>query len=277
MESKEKLRRLEHLLDRANNANFSYQDTNFLNWKNEVERNLEKIYGRESTEFFYFSKLRFCYTVARMSGGDDSSSHRQCFDKDYSLLKKSLIEYIDEIKNYEVSRENIFNKNVDTMNKKIFISHATKDETLVEEIIELIESIGVESEKIFCSSFEGYGIPLGENFLEQIKQELSSEVLVLFVLTQNFYESKICLCEMGAAWALSKNHVPIVVPPLNYIDIQAVIPLTQGLLINDSSKLNSFKDKLENDFRIESKLTFSAWERKRDRFIRDINTHLSDV
>jgi hypothetical protein len=277
MESTEKLRRLENLLDRANNANFSYQDTNFLNWKNEVERNLEKIYGRESTEFFHFSKLRFCYTVARMSGGDYSSSHRQCFDKDYSLLKKSLIEYIDEIKNYEVSRENIFNKNVDTMNKKIFISHATKDKTLIEEIIELIESIGVESEKIFCSSFEGYGIPLGENFLERIKQELSSEVLVLFVLTQNFYESKICLCEMGAAWALSKNHVPIVVPPLNYIDIQAVIPLTQGLLINDSSKLNSFKDKLENDFRIESKLTFSAWERKRDRFIRDINTHLSDV
>ena len=120
---------------------------------------------------------------------------------------------------YFLKHHHIFNKNVDTMNKKIFISHATKDKTLVEEIIELIESIGVESEKIFCSSFEGYGIPLGENFLEQIKQELSSEVLVLFVLTQNFYESKICLCEMGAAWALSKNHVPIVVPPLNYIDM----------------------------------------------------------
>lgn len=82
---------------------------------------------------------------------------------------------------------------------------------------------------------------------------------------------------MGAAWALSKDHIPIVVPPLTYSDIQAVIPLTQGLVINDAAKLNSFKDKLENDFEIETRLSFSTWERKRDRFIRDIDTHLGDV
>lgn len=158
---------------------------------------------------------------------------------------------------------------------KIFISHATKDKVIIEEIIELLEAIGVDSEQIFCSSFEGYGIPLGENFLDQIKKELSSEVLVLFVLTENFYESKICLCEMGAAWALSKQHIPIVVPPLNYSDIQCVIPLTQGLLINDISKLNSFKERIEQLFNLNNKLSFSTWERKRERFIRDVETNLS--
>ena len=115
--------------------------------------------------------------------------------------------------------------------KKIFISHATKDKEIVEELIDLLETIGISSTQIFCSSFEGYGIPLGGNFLDTIKEELSAEVLVLFVITNNFYDSKVCLCEMGAAWALSKEHIPIVVPPLSYSDIQAVIPLTQGLLI----------------------------------------------
>ncbi len=154
--------------------------------------------------------------------------------------------------------------------KKIFISHAKKDKEIIEELIDLLESIGVNSTQIFCSSFEGYGIPLGDNFLDKIKQELSSEVLVLFVITNNFYESKVCLCEMGAAWALSKGHIPIVVPPLSYSDIQGVIPLTQGLLVNDVSKLNSLKEKLEQDFGLQQ-INLNSWERKRDKYIRNIN------
>ncbi|WP_234856393.1 toll/interleukin-1 receptor domain-containing protein [Acinetobacter junii] len=154
--------------------------------------------------------------------------------------------------------------------RKIFISHATKDKEIVEEIIDLLEMIGINPTQIFCSSFEGYGIPLGNNFLDTIKEELSAEVLVLFVLTKNFYESKVCLCEMGAAWALSKAHIPIVVPPLSYSDIQGVIPLTQGLLINDIPKLNSLKEKLEKDFSIEQNIALNNWERKRDRFLANI-------
>lgn len=154
--------------------------------------------------------------------------------------------------------------------KKIFISHASKDKNLVGELIDLLENIGLDSHQIFCSSFEGHGIPLGEDFLETIKKELSAEVVVLFLITNNFYESKACLCEMGAAWALSKGHIPIVVPPLTYTDIQGVIPLTQGMLINDVPKLNSLKEKLEKDFELQQ-MNLNSWERKRERFIGNIN------
>ena len=150
-----------------------------------------------------------------------------------NAIKEELDENLDE--NIEEKNEKALltvECNSRILNK-IFISHATKDKLIVEELIEILESMGIDSTQIFCSSFEGYGIPLGANFLDQIKQELSSDVLVLFVLTENFYDSKICLCEMGAAWALSKQHIPIVVPPLSYQDIQGVIPLTQGLMIND--------------------------------------------
>jgi hypothetical protein len=158
--------------------------------------------------------------------------------------------------------------------KKIFISHATADKEIVELFIDLLEDIGLKSNQIFCSSFEGYGIPLGEDFLDRIKQELSSDVIVLFIITNNFYESKVCLCEMGAAWALSKGHIPIVVPPLSYSDIKGVIPMTQGLLINDLSKLNSLKDKLEQDFKIEEKIGANIWERKRKKFIESLDKYI---
>lgn len=158
--------------------------------------------------------------------------------------------------------------------KKIFISHATADKEIVELLIDLLEDIGLKSNQIFCSSFEGYGIPLGENFLDRIKHELASDVMVLFMITNNFYESKVCLCEMGAAWALSKGHIPIVVPPLSYSDIQGVIPLTQGLLINDVPKLNSLKEKLELDFEIQGKISANIWERKRKKFVESLNKYI---
>ncbi|MBO3657849.1 toll/interleukin-1 receptor domain-containing protein [Acinetobacter haemolyticus] len=158
--------------------------------------------------------------------------------------------------------------------KKIFISHATADKEIVELFIDLLEDIGLKSNQIFCSSFEGYGIPLGEDFLDRIKQELSSDVIVLFIITNNFYQSKVCLCEMGAAWALSKGHIPIVVPPLSYSDIKGVIPMTQGLLINDLPKLNSLKDKLEQDFKIEEKVGANIWERKRKKFIESLDKYI---
>ena len=71
----------------------------------------------------------------------------------------------------------------------------------------------------------------------------------------------------GAAWALSKGHIPIVVPPFSYSDIEGVIPKTQGMLINELPKLNSLKEKLEKDFGLQQ-LNLNSWERKRDVSVR---------
>lgn len=183
-------------------------------------------------------------------------------------LKRNIT--INKVKNEDEITVNSQN----TLSKKIFISHATADKEIVELLIDLLEDIGLKSNQIFCSSFEGYGIPLGEDFLDRIKKELSSDVVVLFVITNNFYEIKVCLCEMGAAWALSKGHIPIVIPPLSYSDIKGVIPLTQGLLINDVSKLNSLKDKLEQDFKVQKNISANIWERKRKKFIENLDKYI---
>lgn len=184
-------------------------------------------------------------------------------------LKRSTT--IDKVK--VDNKANLLNSQ-NNLSKKIFISHATADKEIVELLIDVLEDIGLKSNQIFCSSFEGYGIPLGDDFLNRIKHELASDVLVLFIITNNFYKSKVCLCEMGAAWALSKGHIPIVVPPLSYSDIQGVIPLTQGLVINDFHKLNSLKEKLEVDFKIQEKISANIWERKRKKFVESLNKYI---
>jgi len=152
-------------------------------------------------------------------------------------------------------RKPAIKNNQDKMNKekKLFISHSSKDSLYVEQLIDIIENIGVPSDNIFCSSFEGYGIQLGEDFLARLKKELNNNVLVVFVLSNNFYSSPISLCEMGATWMQTSEHLPILIPPFDFENVKGVIPSTQGMKINDKNKLNSFKEKLEDFFSIESR------------------------
>ncbi|RUT43434.1 toll/interleukin-1 receptor domain-containing protein [Paenibacillus anaericanus] len=158
--------------------------------------------------------------------------------------------------------------------KKIFISHSSKDSEYILPIIDLLEGIGVTSEEIFCTSYEPYGIPLGENFLERIKAELNENVLVLFVWSSNFFDSPVSLCELGATWVRSSKHIPILIPPFDFKDVQGVLPLSQGFKINVSEKINSFKTKILEFFGLKE-LDTNIWERKRNNFLAQINELLN--
>ncbi|NBA89177.1 TIR domain-containing protein [Emticicia sp. CRIBPO] len=157
---------------------------------------------------------------------------------------------------------------------KIFISHSSLDRKIVEQIIDTLEAIGVPSDKIFCSSFEGYGVKLGSDFLETIKKELNNNVLVLFVLSTNFYASTISICEMGATWVKTNNHIPILIPPFEYVDVKGVIPTTHGMKINEKDKFNSLKEKVETLLQLPSVIP-NVWERKRDKILKEINLILA--
>jgi len=159
--------------------------------------------------------------------------------------------------------------------KKIFISHSTKDKIFVEYLTDLLESMGVPAAKIFCTSLEGYGVPLGDNFLERIKEELNEEVLVLFVMSENFYNSPACLCEMGAAWIKSRTHIPILIPPFDFCDIKGMVLHTQGLKINDKSKLNLLCSTVRELFHING-FDFNIWERKRDNFLNKVDKEINN-
>ena len=269
-----KMQLLEKLLEKATEIKKeSSSDPDFKIWKNLVERTLMKIFGDDSFEVNEFRKLKFFYSpVVSFLGEDHTSEHLRCFRRDFDTSKKLISSYLEEFREeamIESKDEKIPKKLVSTINK-VFISHSSADKAYVEEIIDLIETIGLNCSQIFCSSFDGYGIDLGENFLERIKDELDEDILVLFVLSENFYKSPVCLCEMGATWIRTNEHIPILIPPFDFKDIQGVIPLTQGFKINDSLKLNLFKEKIEKLFTL-TPIDNSVWERKRDRSLARLN------
>lgn len=279
IETSEKIRLLNKLLKKSEEVTVEdSDDPTFKGWKNLVERTFINVFGKDSMEFEHFSDLRFFYQIMVSFGYEDNrADHLRCFREDFKMLITSIKQYIEELEEQQGSLPAQSEKNTENSISKVFISHASKDSEVVEEMIEILETVGLDSNQIFCTSFEGYGIGLGENFLDSIQDELSSDSLVIFMLSKNFYESPVCLCEMGATWVLAKQHIPVLVPPLDYSDVQGVIPLTQGFKINEPLKLNLFKEKIEEFFSIKKPMSMSTWERKRDRIVSRIEKSIGGI
>lgn len=166
IDSAEKIRLLKKLLEKSSTVTVeNSDDQNFKSWKNLVERTFIKVFGKDSTEFGYFSQLLFHYrVVVAFSGSDFTTDHRKCFREDFSILKQSIAEYIEELEEQRVNVSIVTESKPDNAINKVFISHASRDSKLVEEMIEVLEATGLDSNQIFCTSFDGYGIELGENF-----------------------------------------------------------------------------------------------------------------
>lgn len=156
---------------------------------------------------------------------------------------------------------------------KIFIIHDKQDKAIIESFIQLLQGIGIKPENIFCSSLEGYGTPLGININEDIKMRLKEDVLVLFMVSDHFYNSSNCMIQMGAAWALTKDQISITIPPFDPEKLKGVIQNLKGILINDTKQLDLFKETIEHKFEIKTQKHLH-WEPKRNMVVRDINIQL---
>ena len=158
---------------------------------------------------------------------------------------------------------------------RIFLSHAVKDKKLADMLVDLATSCGVMSpNEIFCTSLEGLGVPPGEDFLEVIKKELQEPELVISLISGNYLQSQFCLCELGASWAMSHNHLPILVPPLTYDDLSSVISTKQAILLNDSSALNGMMSQILTILQ-KPAVNPSRWEAKRNDFMGRFNKELA--
>jgi hypothetical protein len=267
MIKEQKIKMLENLIDKAHFiTNCDLDDIIFTDWKYSAKRTIFKIFGENSVESKQYKSF-FLANLLFNNREDVAESHKQDLEK----LIKVISSLIEEIKYFEENDNSI----LDTDNcNRVFISHSSKDKQIVTELVDVLTSFGLTSTQIFCSSFEGCGIPLGNNPIETLKKEINKNVLVLFVLTNNFYESSFCLFEMGATWALSKEHIPIVVPPFTFNEMNQKLQLSQGIIINDKLQLNSFREKIMTMFKMVSQEPISIWEQKRDRYIQRINSIL---
>ncbi|HAH63828.1 MAG TPA: hypothetical protein DCL73_17210 [Treponema sp.] len=107
--------------------------------------------------------------------------------------------------------------------KAIFISHSSRDENIASKLVDALIEMGIDKDILFYSSRPETGIEVGNQLEKKLYENLRSSEVVIFVLTDNFYRSPICMNEMGAAWILNKEVVPILLGGLTPDGMQGVI------------------------------------------------------
>lgn len=162
---------------------------------------------------------------------------------------------------------------------KIFISHSSQDLAFVQPLVELFEHIGLTPENMFCSSVPGYNVPLDDNIYDYLMEQFQNYNLrVIFVLSENYYNSPISLNEMGAAWVLHKKYTSVLIPQFDFKDVKGAIDQMRISIKLDSDKnelkmrLNELKTKIVEEFGLStSSSSQNIWERHRDKFIEKVS------
>lgn len=177
---------------------------------------------------------------------------------------QSIIQSLMELKKLQIPIRSRFDR--------IFISHSSDDIEYVKPFVKLLESLGLNHQTMFCSSVNGYGIPIGLNIYEYLKAEFTDKnILVVMIMSKNYYNSEPCLNEMGATWVMSKEYITILVNDFEFSQIKgAVDPQKIGFKITDIDRLDEFKDKLVDGLGITLSSNYD-WEAARDSFIAKIN------
>lgn len=161
---------------------------------------------------------------------------------------------------------------------KVFISHATADAPVVDAFVDLLEAgIGVPAAEIFCSSRKGQGVPAGHDFKSYIKDKLQGSALVIALLTENYYGSAFSMCELGAVWVGSQAFVPVLVPPLGYDALKAILQGVQAIKPNDAADLDELRDLVRTKVLGGVDLGTPRWNKHRDKFLSGLGVALKQV
>ncbi|KAF5069642.1 hypothetical protein DSECCO2_231090 [anaerobic digester metagenome] len=201
-------------------------------------------------------------------------------EKHKDILNESISNFNSKIVSFSKLSENIKEKESSNLNNtiknKLFISHATTDVKYIKCFVEFLEDLGMVKDAIFCSSVEGYKLNWGEDIYTYIEKEFNDKdknLIVLFMLSDNYYKSAACLNEMGAAWVKKNEYRSILLPGFEYKEIEGAInPKEIAIKFADSQikyRLNDIKNYLSNKF-ILNNPDENKWDRIRDDFIEKI-------
>lgn len=250
-----------------------YDDPDFISWLENVKYVLQDIYDKSNDKYIW-NIINPTGIIYKFNG--KSGDERELFNK----LKSSLSIIAQNADRYYP--ESSTKGEIKMKKPMLFISHASADIKYVQPLVELFADIGLNNETMFCSSVPDYHIPMDNDIYDYLKSLFDNyDLHVVFMLSDNYYQSAACLNEMGASWVLRKRYSTVLLPKFDFPAIKGAVNPTQISLKLDNDnidelkvRLGELKDIISNEFGIS--VPSNRWEKKRDTFISTINSLMTE-
>ena len=135
---------------------------------------------------------------------------------------------------------------------------------LQDAFVELLTKAGIPKRKIVCSSTPGIQIHAGRQLYAELRRKLSNDkVFVIFMLSDNFYASSVCLNEMGSAWIMNAKNEMILLPGFGFEKVTGVICEKNlvgiSLKTHDKASVDRFAQLRENLVNHGFKISMKRW------------------
>ena len=208
----------------------------------------------------------------------DNSCNGYGLNDNYNDIQASYFVLINQIRQGIYSGKNEKDVGMNVKPPLLFISHSTNDESFAESFVSLLQTLGFNKNNLFCSSVEGFGIDEGCDIYETLRSKFQEfNIFVVYVLSDNYYNSAACLNEMGAAWVLKSDYSTIILPGFDIPKIRGAInPNKMAIVINDKkhvrSTLNKFRERLIAFFSLVDVDDDIVWENNRNKFLESVQT-----
>ncbi|MGR5903129.1 TIR domain-containing protein [Bacillus cereus] len=192
----------------------------------------------------------------------------------YNEKRKMLIAIeVKGLKNKTVfnGRRYIMDQNMQPViiKEKIFISHSSKDKKYGEALVKFLRGLGLQRNQIIFTSDDDYGIPLDMNIFEYLKAQINEGAYMIYLLSNNYYDSVACLNEMGAAWVVQNDYTVIGIPDFSFDNPKfssgAIDPRRIGFTLDNKKRLVEFKNKILDRFQLQ--VDEADWNRILDEHI----------
>ena len=196
----------------------------------------------------------------------------------FSALKSIVNSIIALGENVVIEKPTITKRPITIKKKKIFISHKSEDKPFVDALVNLLRLyIGSDVDKIFCSSVPNYKIGLGKEIYPEIKAQVDEfDVFMSIIHSPLYYQSPICLNDMGASWILDTKCCSFLTANCKYDDLKGTIDKQYvSIKVNGDDvkdRMNEFIYIVLDYFELPQidMLKFSQWEADRDKFIKEV-------
>lgn len=196
----------------------------------------------------WHSAASVLFTLAHL---DNDTNFRKFQDENTGGNAYVLANTYDVIhSSYEILMAKVENKSneIDKNNydncPQIFISHSSKDKLFVKTFVDdfLKKGLSLSDHDIACTSFEATGVTPGENIPLYIKHNIKGAKICICMVSKNYKSSEVCMNEVGAAWALDKPPIQIVLPNTDFSELGWLLNTDKAAKIDDEDSLDNLME-----------------------------------